>query len=108
MLKDAPHPDAAYAWLNYTNQGNIFWMNIRDWPYTNPNQAALDFAKDNPMKVVDVNGNETTLAAIYNAYMASQITNVSADVIKNGHRIADVGKSTSIYDDIWAEVKGGQ
>ena len=108
MLKDAPHSDAAYAWLNYTNQGNIFWMNIRDWPYTNPNQAALDFAKDNPMKVVDVNGNETTLAAIYNAYMASPITNVSADVIKNGHRIADVAEATSLYDDIWAKVRGGQ
>ncbi|MDO9301806.1 MAG: spermidine/putrescine ABC transporter substrate-binding protein, partial [Anaerolineales bacterium] len=108
MLKDAPHPDAAYAWLNYINQGNVFWMLIRDWPYTNPNQVALDFAKNNQMKVMDVNGNETTLAAIYAAYMASPITNAPAAAIKNGHRIVDVGESTRRYDDIWAEVRNGQ
>ena len=107
MLKDAPHPDAAYAWLNYINQGNVFWMLIRDWPYTNPNQVALDFAKNNQMKVMDVNGNETILAAIYAAYMASPITNAPA-AIKNGHRIVDVGESTRLYDDIWAEVRNGQ
>lgn len=95
MLKDAPHPDAAYAWLNYTMQGNIFWMMLRDFPYTNPNQAALDYAK----------ANETEL---FDAYMASPITNVPADAIKNGHRIADVGEATPLYDDIWVEVKGGQ
>jgi spermidine/putrescine-binding protein len=108
MLKDAPHPDAAYAWLNYINQGNIFWMNIRDWPYTNPNLAALNFAKGNQMKVIDLNGNETTLAAIYDAYMASPITNVPSSVVKNGHRIVDVGETTSRYNDIWFEVMDGQ
>jgi spermidine/putrescine-binding protein len=108
ILKDAPHPDAAYAWLNYINQPGIFWMVIRDWPYTNPNQAALDFAKDNQMKVVDVTGNETTLADIYDAYMASPITKVSSPVIKNGHRIMDVGVSTQLYEEIWIEVKNGQ
>jgi len=95
MLKDAPHADAAYALLNYTMQGNIFWMMLRDFPYTNPNQAALDYAK----------ANET---ALYDAYIASPITNVPADAIKNGHRIADVGEATARYDDIWVEVKGGQ
>jgi len=108
MLKDAPHPDAAYAWLNYINQGNIFWMILRDWPYINPNQAALDFAKDNQMKVMDVSGNETTLDAIYDAYMASPITNIPIDAIKNGHRITDVGEATWLYQDIWDEVKKGQ
>jgi spermidine/putrescine-binding protein len=93
MLKDAPHADAAYALLNYTMQGDIFWMMLRDFPYTNPNQAALDYAK----------ANETEL---FDAYMASPITNVPADAIKNGHRIADVGEATPLYDDIWVEVKG--
>lgn len=108
MLKDAPHPDAAYAWLNYINQGNIFWMVLRDFPYTNPNIAALDFAKDNQMRLLDVYGNQTTLADIYNAYMASPITNVSNSVIKNGHRIVDVGEAARLYDNIWVEVKNGQ
>jgi spermidine/putrescine-binding protein len=93
MPKDAPHPDAAYAWLNYTNQGDIFWMMLRDFPYTNPNQAALDFAKDNQ-------------AEIYKAYMDSPITNTPPDAIKNGHRIDDVGDALPLYDQIWTEVKG--
>jgi len=95
MLKDAPHSDAAYAWLNYTMQGDIFWMMLRDFPFINPNQAALDYAKTN----------ET---ALYDAYMGSQITNVPTEAIKNGHRISDVGDATPLYDDIWVQVKGGE
>jgi spermidine/putrescine-binding protein len=94
MLADAPHADAAYAWLNYTMQGDIFWMMLRDFPYTNPNKAALEYAQ----------ANQTEL---YDAYMASPITNTPADAVKNGHRIADVGEATPLYDDIWVEVKGG-
>jgi spermidine/putrescine-binding protein len=95
MLKDAPHADAAYAWLNYTNQGNIFWMMLRDFPYTNPNAAALEYAKTNETQY-------------YDAYMASPITNTPSEAIKNGHRIADVGEALPLYDDIWVEVKGGE
>jgi len=101
IAKGAPHADAAYAWLNYTMQGNVFWMMLRDFPYTNPNQAALDYAKGNPMKVKDTDGKETTLAKIYDAYMASPITNTPAEAIKKGHRIADVGDATPLYDAIW-------
>ena len=108
LLKNAPHPDAAYAWLNYINQGNVFWMIIRDWPYINPNRAALDFAKGNPMKVLDVDGNETTLAALYDAYITSPITNVPVDIIKQGHRVVDVGEAASLYEEIWTEVRNGQ
>lgn len=92
MPAEAPHTDAAYAWLNYTNQGNIFWMMLRDFPYTNPNKAALDYAKDNQ-------------ADIYNAYIDSPITNTPAEAIQNGHRIDDVGEALPLYDQIWTEVK---
>lgn len=93
MPKDAPHPDLAYAWLNYTMQGNIFWMMLRDFPYTNPNQAALNYAKDNQKD-------------IYDAYINSPITNTPAEAIQNGHRIDDVGDALPLYDQIWTEVKG--
>ena len=93
MPMGAPHTDAAYAWLNYTNQGNIFWMMLRDFPYTNPNRAALDYAKDNQKD-------------IYEAYMVSPITNTPVEVIKNGHRIDDVGEALYLYEQIWTEVKG--
>jgi spermidine/putrescine-binding protein len=93
MLKNAPHADAAYAWLNYTNQGNIFWTVLRDFPYTIPNVAALDYAKNNHRD-------------LYDAYVNSPITNTPADVIKNGHQITDVGNALSLYERIWAEVTG--
>ena len=93
MLKDAPHADAAYAWLNYSMQGDIFWMMLRDFPYTNPNQAALDFAAANQTEYFD-------------AYMASPITNTPGEAVQNGHRIADVGDATPAYDAIWVAVKG--
>jgi len=93
MPKDAPHSDAAYAWLNYINQGNIFWMVLRDFPYTNPNKAALDYAKGNQKD-------------IYDAYMGSPITNTPVEMIKNGHRIDDVGEALSLYEQIWIDVKG--
>jgi spermidine/putrescine-binding protein len=94
MPKDAPHADAAYAWLNYTNQGNVFWMMLRDFPFTNPNKAALDYAKDNQK-------------TLYDAYMASPITNTPLEEIKKAHRIDDVGDALPLYDQIWTEIKGG-
>ncbi|RJP47901.1 MAG: spermidine/putrescine ABC transporter substrate-binding protein [Anaerolineaceae bacterium] len=91
----APHMDAAYAWINYTMQGNMFWLMLRDFPYINPSLAALEYAK----------GNQPEL---YNAYMDSPITNVPQDAIDAGHRIEDVGDATPLYDQIWTEVKGGE
>jgi len=90
----APHTDAAYAWLNYSMQGNVFWLMLRDFPYTNPNKAALDYAKANQPD-------------IYNPYINSPITNTPPEEIKNGHRIDDVGDALPLYDKIWTEVKGG-
>ena len=93
MLKDAAHADAAYAWLNYTMQGDVFWLTLIDYTYTNPNKAALEFAKANH-------------ADVYKNYADSPITNPPAEVIANGHGIQDVGDATPLYDDIWVEVKG--
>jgi len=102
----APHLDAAYAWLNYTMQGDVFWLMLRDFPFTNPNQAALDYAKSNQMATVDLDGNETTLSAVYDAYINSPITNTPAEALQKGHRINDVGEALTLYDQIWTEVKG--
>lgn len=92
--KDAPHLDAAYAWLNYSLQGDLFWKMLDEFPYTNPNTAALEYAKTNHPD-------------LYDAYMNSPITNTPADVLQNGHRIEDVGDATPLYDQVWTEVKGG-
>jgi spermidine/putrescine-binding protein len=94
MPTGAPHPDAAYAWLNYTLQDDMFWMMLRDFPYINPNKAALDYAKKNQ-------------PVLYDAYMGSTITNMPQEAIAAGHRIEDVGDATPLYDQIWTEIKGG-
>jgi spermidine/putrescine-binding protein len=90
---NSPHPDAAYAWLNYTMQPELFWMMLRDFPYTNPSKATLDYAKENHPD-------------LYEAYMNSNITNTPADALANGHRLVDVGEALELYDRIWTEVKG--
>jgi spermidine/putrescine-binding protein len=94
MPVGASHEDAIYAWLNYTMQGDVFWLTIRDFQYTNPNKAALEYAKANQPDV-------------YSAYADSPITNPPAETVTNGHGIEDVGEATPLFDDIWVEVKGG-
>ncbi len=105
MPKDAPHPDAAYAWINYTMQPDLFWMILRDFPYTNPSKGALEFARSSDFKVKDADGNEIALADLYKAYTESSTTNTPLEDLKKGHRIEDVGDATPLYDQIWTEIK---
>jgi spermidine/putrescine-binding protein len=93
MPTGAPHPDAVYAWVNYIEQGDMFWMMLRDFPYTVPNAAALEYAKTNQTE-------------LYDAYINSPITNTPPEVLKNGFFMEDVGEATPLYDQIWTEVKG--
>jgi len=102
----APHADAAYAWLNYSMQPDLFWLMLRDFQYTNPNQAALDYAKGNQMPIKDADGKDTTPNALYTAYIESLVTNTPPDVIKLGHWLNDLGNAAPAYDKIWTEVKG--
>lgn len=89
---DAPHVDAAYAWFNYLLQGDVNWLTLVDYPYTNPNQAALDFTKANHPDV-------------YEAYFSSPITNSPPEVFAIGHDVEDLGDVLPLYDEIWTEVK---
>jgi spermidine/putrescine-binding protein len=88
----APHPDAAYAWLNYLLQGNNNWLSLVDYPYTNPNDAALEYAKENATDV-------------YEAYINSNVTNTPAEEFLKGHEVIDLGAALLLYDEIWTEVK---
>ena len=107
LVNEAPHPDAAYAWLNYMLQPDVFWLMLRDFPYTNPNRAALEYARQATFKVKDADGNEVSPAELYEAYMQSNITNPPAEVWKNGINIKDVGDVLPEYDNLWTEVKSG-
>jgi spermidine/putrescine-binding protein len=92
LPKDAPHPDLAYAWLNYMMQGDVFWLTLQDYPYTIPNKAALDFARENHLEV-------------YQAYIESPITNTPADIFAKGFDVKDVGEFIVKYDEVWTEIK---
>ncbi len=89
---NAPHPDISYAWYNYLMQGDLFWLTLADYPYTNPNRAALAFAK-------------AMHPEIYDAYMASPITNTPVDIFTNGHEVEDLGTALQLYDQVWTEIK---
>lgn len=89
---NAPHPDISYAWFNYLMQGDVSWLTLIDYPYTNPNQAALAFAKSDH-------------ADVYKAYMASPITNTPVEIFANGHEVKDLGDELLLYDAIWTEIK---
>lgn len=88
----APHPDAAYAWFNYLLQDDVNWLLLADYPYTNPNKAALEYAKVNQPK-------------IYEAYINSPITNTPANEFARGHEVLDLGEALLLYDEIWMRVK---
>lgn len=88
----APHPDVAYAWLNYLLQGNINWLTLVDYPYTNPNQGALNYARENQPE-------------IYEAYINSNITNTPVEEFMKGHEVIDLGAALLLYSEIWADVK---
>ncbi|NWF63374.1 MAG: spermidine/putrescine ABC transporter substrate-binding protein [Chloroflexi bacterium] len=88
----APHPDAAYAWFNYLLQGDTNWLTLVDYPYTNPNKAALEYARENQPKV-------------YEVYINSPITNTPAEEFARGHEVMDLGEALLLYDELWAEIK---
>lgn len=89
----AAHTDAAYAWMNYSMQPELFWQMLRDFPYTNPSTATLEYAK-------------TSQPELYAAYMNSNITNTPAEALENGKRLQDIGDAAPLYDRVFTEVKG--
>lgn len=107
LVADAPHPDAAYAWLNYSLQPDVFWLTLRDFPYTNPNRGALEYARTATFTVKDADGNNVSPAELYQAYIESNVTNPSAEVLRRAHTIKDVGEALPLYDELWTEVKSG-
>ncbi len=93
IMKNAPHTDAAYAWLNYLNQADVFWIVMRDHSGSNPNAAAVEYAKANQPDV-------------YATYMKSNISNVPSEAVTNGHWLkALTPENASTFDQMWTEVK---
>ena len=93
--KGAPHTDAAHAFINYVLEPKSSIMITEEFPYSNPNEAALELLK-------------TEGPDLYAAYMDFDATNPPLEAIQNAHLIEDVGEATALWDRVWTEVKGGE
>jgi hypothetical protein len=81
-------------------QPDVFWLMLRDFAYTNPNQAALDFSKGNSISVKNADGNQVNSTKLYKTNIESPITNTPPDSLAAGRRIQDVGDARPLYDKI--------
>ncbi len=91
--KGAPHADAAMAFLNFVLDPQESVLITKEFPYSNPNKAALEYFK-------------TSDPTAYDAYMAFAGTNPSADFLARAVEVKDVGDSTKLYDQLWTDFKG--
>ena len=93
--KGAPHRDAANALIDYILAPEASILISQEFPYSNPNTAALELLK-------------TEQPEMYDAYMNYPATNPSADDMMRLKLIHDVGDATALWDRVWTEVKGGE
>lgn len=91
--KGAPHADAAMLFLNFVLDPQESILITKEFPYSNPNKAALDRLK-------------TSDPATYDTYMSFAGTNPSADFLKGAKEVKDVGDATRLYDQLWTDFKG--
>jgi len=92
---DAPHVDAALELINYILRPESGVLITYEFPYSNPNLAAIDLlATEDP---------ET-----YDAYLNFSATNPSTENMQLLYTIEDVGDATEMWDRVWTEVKGGE
>ncbi len=89
----APHKDAAQAFMNFMLDPKESILISKEFPYSNPNKATLEYMKAND-------------PAEYEKYMGFSATNPSADFLKRAVLIKDVGDATKLYDQLWTDFKG--
>jgi ABC-type lipoprotein export system ATPase subunit len=92
ITKGAPHKDAAIQFLNWVLDPQESILITKEYPYSNPNKAALDLLKtDDP--------------TLYESYMAFSGTNPDDAFLANAKPIIDVGDTTALYDSLWTDFK---
>jgi len=92
IIRGAEHVDAALAFMDYVLRPEASLLITAEFPYSNPNKAALDLLLD-------------TDPEAYQAYMDFPATNPSAEALAGAYTLVDVGEATAIYDRIWTEFK---
>jgi spermidine/putrescine-binding protein len=90
--KGAPHMDAALKFMDWVLDPNESVLITQEFPYSNPNKAALDLLK-------------TEDPELYDTYMSFAGNNPSDAFLANTKPIVDVGDATTIYDSLWTDFK---
>lgn len=90
--KGAPHKDAALLFLDWVLDPAQSILITKEFPYSNPNKAALDLLKKDDL-------------ALYDSYMAFSGTNPDDTFLANTKTIIDVGDATTLYDSLWTDFK---
>lgn len=90
--KGAPHKDAALEFINFILDPQQSSLISKEFPYSNPNAAALDYLK-------------TSDPTFYASYVAFPGTNPSDAFLTNAKPIIDVGAATTLYDSLWTDFK---
>lgn len=83
--KGAPNKKAAELFMNFILEPEISAMVSQSFPYTNPNVAAQQYMDASFLKDPSVFPPEEELA--------------------KGEHLKDVGEATTVYDQIWSEIK---
>lgn len=90
---DAPHSDAAVAFMNYVLSPENAALVIREFPYSTPNVGALDYLKSKD-------------PAFYDAYVGSLASNPPQDALLGAKLVKRVSASAAdLYEKYWADVK---
>lgn len=93
---DAPHPDAALAFINYVLEAKNAALLVEAFPYSTPNIAALEYLQKND-------------AATYDAYVASLASNPPQDALLGAKLIKNLNAMTAqLYEEYWALVKSNR
>jgi spermidine/putrescine-binding protein len=83
--RDAPHPDLAHAFIDFTMEAEVAAEICRTMQYSSPNRAAL------PLLPAAIRDNPTIFPP--------------PDVVARTEIIEDLGPATVTYDRLWTEVK---
>ena len=86
ITADAQNKENAYELMNYILDGDVSAKISEEFPYINPNKAALEKLGDE--------------------YSKNPLTNPTDDVIKRACTLTDIGDNISKIVDLWTKIKG--
>lgn len=89
---DAPHPDAALAFINFALEPEQSILITQQYPYSNPNRAAIDLLKQKD-------------PTLYKTYSESPVTNPSPLLLNEAKPVQNVGGFSETYVNLWNSIK---